>query len=55
MRCDALNMKSLHLMKKLGMREEGVLHKHLYFKYDEQGNPIWVDTCLYAVLNEKWK
>ncbi|MNW34197.1 putative ribosomal N-acetyltransferase YdaF [compost metagenome] len=53
-RCDALNLKSQLLLERLGMRKEGILKKHLYFKHDDFGNPIWADTCLYAVLKEEW-
>ena len=53
-RCDALNVKSQVLLERLGMRKEGMFIKHLYFKHDEQGNPIWADTCLYGILKEEW-
>lgn len=22
---------------------------------DMSGNPLWVDTCLYGILNDEWK
>lgn len=53
-RCDLLNIKSQILLEHLGMRREGILKKHIYFKNDENGNPIWADTCLYAMLAEEW-
>jgi len=52
-RCDALNLKSQRLLERLSMRREGTLKKHIYFKYDASGNPIWADTCLYGILNEE--
>jgi len=53
-KCDVLNLKSQQLLERLGMRREGTLKKHIYFKYDAFGNPIWADTCLYGILNEEW-
>lgn len=53
-RCDLLNIRSQKLLERLGMRREGILKKHLYFKKDENGNPIWADTCMYAMLKEEW-
>lgn len=53
-RCDALNLKSQHLLERLGMRREGTLKKHIYFKHDALGKPIWADTCLYGILTEEW-
>ena len=37
------------------MRKEGELKKHIYFISDMSGNPLWVDTCLYGILNDEWK
>lgn len=54
-RCDSLNLKSRKLLEKLKMRKEGELKKHIYFKSDMSGNPLWVDTCLYGILNDEWK
>lgn len=54
-RCDLLNLKSQKLLERLGMRREGILIKHLFFKKYDNGEPIWADTCLYAILNEEWE
>lgn len=53
-RCDSLNLKSRKLLEKLKMRKEGELKKHIYFKRDVLGSPIWADTCLYGVLVDEW-
>ena len=53
-RCDAKNIKSKALLERLGMRQEGLLIQHLYFKHDDLGNPIWADTCLYGILKSEW-
>ena len=54
-KCDSLNVKSRKLLEKLKMRKEGELKKHLYFKRDISGNPLWADTCLYGILRDEWK
>ena len=42
------------LLEHVGMRREGILRKYIYFKNDENGNPIRIDTCLYAMSAEEW-
>ncbi len=54
-RCDSLNVKSGKLLERLKMRKEGELKKHIYFKYDALGDPIWADTCLYGILRDEWE
>ena len=34
------------------MEREAFFHKNIYFYKDENGNPIWKDTYVYATLNE---
>ena len=51
---DPLNPASWRLCERLGMRREGRLVKNVFFKRDEDGNPIWKDTYLYAILAEEW-
>ncbi len=53
--CNPENEASEHLMQRLGLRCEGRLVKNLYFRTDETGNPIWLDTVMYAVLCEEWQ
>lgn len=43
--CDPRNTCSWKLLEKVGMEREVFFHK------DENGNPIWKDTYVYAVLN----
>ena len=52
--CNPLNMASWRLLERLGMRREGHLRQNIYFKKDEQGNPIWSDTYEYAILKEEY-
>jgi RimJ/RimL family protein N-acetyltransferase len=46
--CVAENTASAHVLEKLGMRQEGRLREHQYFK------GRWWDTLLYAVLYDEW-
>lgn len=50
--CDPENIHSWRLLEKLGFRREGYLRENVYFWKDEQGNPVWKDTLVYAILNE---
>lgn len=47
--CVADNVGSAHVLEKLGMRQEGRLREHRYFK-----GRYW-DTLLYAILYEEWR
>ena len=35
------------------MEREAFFHKNIYLYKDENGNPIWKDTYVYATLNEQ--
>ncbi len=48
--CNPENTASWKLLEKIGFRREGLLHKNIYFRKDAQGNPIWIDTFVYAML-----
>ena len=47
--CHANNLASEHIMKKLGMRKEGVFRKVRC----KEGN--WEDEIVYGLLREEWK
>ena len=53
--CNPQNERSWRLMEKLRMRREGHLMQNIYFKKDQKGNPIWLDTYEYAVLASEWR
>lgn len=53
--CSPLNERYWKLLERLGMRYEGTLLQNVYFKTDEQDNPIWLDTYEYAILKSEWK
>lgn len=48
--CDPLNTSSWRLLETLGFIREAHLRKNVYFWRDENGNPIWKDTFVYAKL-----
>ena len=48
--CNPKNEPSWKLLERLNMRREGHLIKNIYFKVDENNQPIWADTYEYAIL-----
>jgi len=51
--CDPINKNSWHLLERLGfIREEYLVHNVYFFK-DEKGEPIWKDTYVYGLNNDK--
>lgn len=50
--CDPNNVNSWHLLEKLGFMREAHLRQNVYFDTDANGNPIWKDTFVYAILNK---
>ena len=50
--CDPRNTYSWKLLEKVGMEREALFRKNIYFHKDENGNPVWKDTYVYAILNE---
>lgn len=53
--CDPENTASWRLMERIGMRREGRLIKNMALHTDENGNPVWQDTFLYAVLKDEYQ
>lgn len=49
--CDPENRSSYGLLERLGFSREGCLHQNVYFKKDENGDPIWKDTLVYGLVN----
>lgn len=49
--CDPRNICSWKLLEKVGMEREAFFHKNIYLYKDENGNPIWKDTYVYAILS----
>lgn len=52
--CNPANISSWKLLERLNMRREGKLLQNIYFKLDENGAPIWLDTYEYAILKSEW-
>ena len=50
--CDPRNICSWKLLEKAGFRREAHFRQNLWFHKDLQGNPIWKDTYVYAMLKE---
>lgn len=53
--CAPGNTASWKLMEKLGLKREAHLKKNIYFHKDKNGNPIYLDTYIYGMLNPKEK
>lgn len=49
--CDPDNINSWRLLEAIGFEKEAHLKQNVFFWKDEQGNPIWKDTFIYAKLN----
>lgn len=47
--CDPKNTASWKLLEKAGMRREAHLKQNIYFHKDQNGDPIWKDTYIYAL------
>lgn len=52
--CSPLNNPSWKLLERLGMRREGHLLQNIYFKTNQDGSPIWLDTYEYGILATEW-
>jgi len=50
--CDPQNTASWKLLESLGFAREAHLKSNVYFWKDENNNPIWKDTYIYARLNK---
>ena len=48
--CSSENMASWKLLEKIGFRREGLLKKNVFFRRDGKGEPLWMDSFVYARL-----
>jgi len=48
--CNPENTASWRLLEKIGFRREGLLRQDVFFRRDAGGEPLWADTCVYALL-----
>lgn len=51
--CDPENENSWRLLERLGFSKEAHLRQNVYFWEDTNGDPIWKDTFVYALLNDR--
>ena len=51
--CSPVNTASRRLLERLGFRQEGLLRQNIYFNRNAAGQPVWQDTCIYALLREE--
>jgi len=49
------NLASQRLCERLGMRREGLFREFISFVNDAAGQPIYVNTCQYALLRHEWR
>jgi len=52
--CNEENTNSIKLLERLGFRQEGHFLEDVSFKNDCAGNPIYVNSFLYALLKSEW-
>lgn len=50
--CDPVNTGSWRLLENLGFIREAHFRQNVYFWKDDNGNPIWKDTFVYAFLRQ---
>ena len=53
--CNQENKASYQLLERLGFRREASRIKNMYFKVDENNQPIWFNSYQYAILDEEFK
>lgn len=51
--CNPDNIASWKVMEKIGLKREAYFKKNVSFHNDKDGNPIYWDTYVYAMLNPK--
>ena len=51
--CDPRNDCSWRLLENLNFSREAFFKQNVYFKKDEDGNPVWQDTYVYGLLAEE--
>lgn len=53
--CNDDNYASIKLLERMGMRREGYFIEDVTFKNDENGNPVYISSYLYAILKKEWE
>ncbi len=52
--CDPENVSSWKLLEKAGLKREAYFRQNFYSRRDENGNPIWKDTLVYALVERDY-
>ena len=50
--CSPKNISSWKLLERVKMKREGKMRESIYFNNGENGNPIWLDTYEYGLLEK---
>lgn len=50
----AQNPRSWHLLERLGMRRTARRERDVYFKLDENGEPLWLDSLDYVITRDEF-
>lgn len=53
--CNPQNIASWKVMEKIGMTREGHLRQNIFFHRDAKGEPIWIDSFEYGLLQDDLK
>jgi [ribosomal protein S5]-alanine N-acetyltransferase len=53
--CSPDNTASWKVLEKCGMKKEGLSRKDFPVRLDKDGNPVWLDSLDYAILDEELK
>ena len=48
--CDPRNIPSWKLLEEVGLQREAHFRQNIWFHRNENGDPIWKDTLVYAIL-----
>ena len=52
-KCDPRNACSWRLLESVGFRREAHFRQNVFFNRDENGEPVWKDTYVYAILKDE--
>jgi len=50
--CNPANVASWRVLEKIGFALEGHLRRNIFFRFDEEGRPLWQDTLEYGLLGD---
>ena len=53
--CSPDNPPSWRLLERLGMRREGYFKQHVFFRRTDEGEPLWLNSYEYAMLDKEYR